>query len=245
MSYKGEQGFPLTLIAASVLERYRFVKITDQVPAYATAGERVDGIVTSRGDANDYSVPIMPLTGIQKRFFVEFIGACAANGAVFAHTSGQGVGVAGVAVADRSALAGSPDAGDAYYITNEGGYVQYDGSDWIDVAPIGYAAEAAVAGAIVAVDAVLYASVTRDQGFGAKIIYAGKSTSETDADAQVVVADSRFEVGDIGIASTYSASSAVYPTTVTVGAGLCTISLSGNGGAGTVLNLIVARTLDV
>jgi len=244
MGYKGEQGFPLTLTAASVLERYRFVTVTAQVPAYAAAGGRVDGVTSVRGNANDYAVAVTPLAGIQKRFYVEFAGTVAVNTAVFATTDGKGIGVAGAAVATRAALDVTPTLGDVYYITNEGGYVQYTTS-WVDVEPLGYAAEAAVAGSHTAVDAVLYAKQTRDQGFGAKIVYAGKTASETDADAAVIVTDSRFAAGDVAVASVLSSAVSVYPKRVSVGAGLCTISLSGNGGAGTIVNLIVARTLDV
>lgn len=246
--YKGEQEFPLTLIAASQLERNRLVTVTGQVPAYTGIGGRADGLTTVRGDEHDYAIAVTPLDGIQMRFTLELAGAVTVNSAVFAAADGKGVGVAGAAVANRAALAGTPTAGDVYFITNEGAYVVYSGAAWVNAEVVGYAAETGVAGAIIAVDRIRSGTIAREQlgnlNGGSKIVLSLLTTSETDANSQVVVTDSRLAVGDIAVASLFSAANAVYATGVAVGAGLCTISLSGNGGAGTRLNLIVTRSLD-
>lgn len=74
-----------------------------------------------------------------------------------------------------------------------------------------------------------------------KIVACGFSASETDANAEVVISDSRIQAGDYGFAQVAAGANAVYVLRAVVTANTLTVTLSGNGGAGTILSYLVAR----
>jgi len=282
----GETQFPLTLIAASQLHRYRLVTIIAGVPAYASAGGRVDGVTRAIGDENDYAVAVYPISKIDRTFFVEAAGAIAAHGAAFATTDGKVIGklydvfnrseqdvpdapATGrylVPAAGWSSEADSADKiayydgaawtytaaveGNVLYIAQEDKYVIFNGTAWVDAQVIGYSSEVAVDGQTIA----LYnygqsEEIRRDQlpselNPAAKIVAAGLSDAETDDDSEVVVLDARIAATDIALVTLKAAGNAVYVTKAACTAGTLTVTLSGNGGAGTVVNYTILRSLD-
>jgi len=144
----------------------------------------------------------------------------------------------------------APTAGDILYITEEGLYVIYSGSAWVDVKVQAHALETGVSGA----DIVVYSignsrkitqeDISGDLNQGAKIVVAGQSTSETDADATITVLDGRILATDIGFATLEADTAGQHVLTAVCTAGTLTITLAGNGGAGTIANYQVLRSLD-
>jgi hypothetical protein len=141
--------------------------------------------------------------------------------------------------------------GTVAFLTSEGQYVQFNGTLWVDVQPLAYANEAGVA----TQDIVAY--VTRAIGTRRRqdlpdqlnnemrIVCAGASTSETDGDATITVTDGRILATDIAIccpqAGTTAANLQINKAVCT--ADTLTITLAGNGGAGTIINYIVLRAI--
>jgi predicted RecA/RadA family phage recombinase len=75
------------------------------------------------------------------------------------------------------------------------------------------------------------------------IIASGSSASETDADATVTVTIPGLAATDRCVASLHAAANAVYVTKVVPTADTLTITLSGNGGAGTIVDYICCRAV--
>lgn len=145
MPYVGEIGFPMTMSAASRLERNRLVKLTNRVAAYTGYGDTAQGVVTARGDENDYAVPVFPLTKIDRTFFVTLGSAVAVDRSVVPGADGKGYGVTYDVVNMDTADRPSP-AGDAVYIVPAGGWstggatanqiAVYASSAWSYVTPV-------------------------------------------------------------------------------------------------------------
>lgn len=141
----------------------------------------------------------------------------------------------------------TPTAGDIYYVTDEGVYIVFNGSAWVTCEPIGYAGEAGVDGGTIA--AYRYQSLAR-VGYNQlsdtirssyRVVVAGQTASETDADAAVIHYDQRILATDLAVASFESVTNAVYIQSAVCSAQTLTITLSGNGGASTICNFIVLR----
>jgi hypothetical protein len=71
--------------------------------------------------------------------------------------------------------------------------------------------------------------------------YAGYSPAEVDADASVVIANAGFLDTDVGMAVYAAGANDVYVKKVVMAAGTMTVTLSGNGGAGTIVGYQVLR----
>ena len=284
MAYKGEMKFPLSLTAASQLERNRLVAITAAgVPAYGTYGSAIDGVTRSRSDANDYGTAVLPLGEAGQSFFVTLGGTLAAGGAIFCGASGVGMPSKGTVqsrslgedaaptegelwivptnidweagshqeeVATRGAAAwtyAAATAGDVYYVVDEGCYVIWNGSAWVESPIVAYALEVGASGNDIAcfrprgMDRVSIEQMDAGIRQTEIIVASGKSVAENDTNASVVITDER-------IAATDSAqvTIAAQAGTATVLKAVCTantltVTLSGNGGADTVLNYLVTR----
>lgn len=75
------------------------------------------------------------------------------------------------------------------------------------------------------------------------IIAAGTSAAEVDADATVTVTVTGVVAGDVAVATLRAAANAVYVTKAVASADTLTVTLSGNGGAGTQVDYIVTRAV--
>jgi predicted RecA/RadA family phage recombinase len=106
----------------------------------------------------------------------------------------------------------------------------------------GYAAEAA-ANPTSTGFVILAPEMRAASGPAASIIAAGSSASETDADATVTVTITGLAATDRCIASLRAAANAVYVTKVVPTTDTLTITLSGNGGAGTIVDYICCRAV--
>jgi hypothetical protein len=143
-----------------------------------------------------------------------------------------------------------PTTGDVGYITEEARYVIYNGSAWVDAYPVAYACEEGVSGEEISayVNGNTRVLTRKDlpSSIGANLLFkcAGSSTSENDADASVVITDGRILSTDKAMATI-----AAQAGTATILKAVCTaktltITLSGNGGAGTVINYMIFNSLD-
>lgn len=72
-------------------------------------------------------------------------------------------------------------------------------------------------------------------------MFGGLSAAEVDADATVTIAASGVLATDVVIATLSAAANAVYVTKAVCTTDTITVTLSGNGGAGTVVNYMVFR----
>lgn len=143
-------------------------------------------------------------------------------------------------------------------VSEEGKYYTWNGTAWVLAKVAAYANEAGVAGDEIEayrskdLDRVNSDMLPANCNFGIALM--GASITETDADAEVVVLDNRITADDIAIVTiadqTGQASEGPPPTTTPVyvvkavcTAGKLTVTLSGNGGAGTVINYIIVRSL--
>jgi hypothetical protein len=142
------------------------------------------------------------------------------------------------------------------YVSEEGKYYTWNGTAWVLAKVAAYANEAGVVGD----EIEAYRSKDLDRAnsdmlpancnFGIALM--GASTAEEDSDAEVVVSDNRIAADDIAIVTiagqTGEASGGDSPTPVYVVKAVCTagkltVTLSGDGGAGTVINYIIVRSL--
>lgn len=73
------------------------------------------------------------------------------------------------------------------------------------------------------------------------IVAAGSSAAENDADASVVIAIPGVAATDVATVTLRAAANAVYVTKAVLTADTLTVTLSGNGGAGTVVDYTVSR----
>jgi hypothetical protein len=76
---------------------------------------------------------------------------------------------------------------------------------------------------------------------GYVVKFAGLSTAETDSDASVVISLTGAAATDIGFAVYAAGANAVYVTKVVMSTNTMTVTLSGNGGAGTQVAYQVLR----
>jgi hypothetical protein len=72
-------------------------------------------------------------------------------------------------------------------------------------------------------------------------MFGGLSAAEVDADATVTIAAAGVLATDVVVATLSAAANAVYVTKAVCTANTITVTLSGNGGAGTVVNYVVFR----
>lgn len=74
-----------------------------------------------------------------------------------------------------------------------------------------------------------------------KTIYTGLSVSESDADATVTISVPGLVAGDVAVCTLKAAANAVYVTKAVCGTDSIVVTLSGNGGAGTVVSYIALK----
>jgi hypothetical protein len=139
--------------------------------------------------------------------------------------------------------------------SSTGKYLSWNGTAWVLATPVAYANEAGVSGAEIEAyqisDMGRISGVFTPEGMNFGIVLMGQSASETDADAEVVVSDTRIKAGDVAFVTIADqtgagdAGSEVLASIVkaTCTAGELTITLSGNGGADTVINYMIVRGL--
>ena len=77
------------------------------------------------------------------------------------------------------------------------------------------------------------------ESIGALVKFAGISAAEVDADASVVISETGILATDVCLAVVTAAANAVYVTKVVPTADTLTVTLSGNGGAGTQVAWVV------
>jgi hypothetical protein len=288
--FLGATEFPITLTAASQLQKNRLVKRTGLVPSYATPGTAVYGRTVELGNEFDFAVAVQPLESVNGTFLLSLAGTVAAGNPLFpAATLGKVKTANGTAVNRSAADRPSPGAnavyivpaagwatggatagqiatythvgtswayadavaGDTYYVTQEGIYLTHNGSSWVDAKVIAYALEAGVSGDDVI---CLVDNSTRKLGkedFTSELlpreiqVCVGKSASENEADASVVVSDGRILAGDIALCTIQAQAGTAYIVKSVCTAKTLTVTLSANGGAGTVIGYKIFRTLDV
>lgn len=138
----------------------------------------------------------------------------------------------------------------AYCADEKRYYICSATNTWVLAKIVGYAAETASAGDEIEVyNTKARARVVVDAlpaGMAYMIVAAGQSASETDSDATVTVTDERIASTDIAIctafAGTTGASLPIVKAVCTTDT--LTITLSGNGGAGTIINYIIIRVIS-
>ena len=139
--------------------------------------------------------------------------------------------------------------------SSTGKYLSWNGTAWVLATPVAYANEAGVSGA--EIEAYQISDMGRISGvftpeemnFG--IVLMGQSASETDGNAEVVVSDARIKADDVAFVTIAGQAGAgepgpkvmAYIVKAVCEAGKLTITLSGNGGAGTVINYMIVRGL--
>ena len=135
--------------------------------------------------------------------------------------------------------------------SSTGKYLSWNGTAWVLATPVAYANEAGVSGA--EIEAYQISDMGRISGvftpeemnFG--IVLMGQSVSENDINAEVVVSDARIKAGDVAFVTiagqTGAESVMAYVVKAVCAAGKLTITLSGNGGADTVINYMIVRGL--
>lgn len=135
--------------------------------------------------------------------------------------------------------------------SSTGKYLSWKGTAWVLATPVAYANEAGVSGA--EIEAYQISDMGRISGvftpeemnFG--IVLMGQSASETDVDKKVVVSDTRIKADDVAFVTIAgqagNGTDMAYIVKAVCTAGKLTITLSGNGGAGTVINYMIVRGL--
>lgn len=140
-------------------------------------------------------------------------------------------------------------------VSEEGKYYTWNGEAWVLAKVAAYANEAGVAGDEIEayrskdLDRVNSDMLPANCNFGIALM--GASTAETDNNKSVVVLDNRIAAGDIAIVTIAGqtgqagegAPTPVYVVKAVCTAGTLTVTLSANGGAGTVINYIIVRSL--
>lgn len=139
--------------------------------------------------------------------------------------------------------------------SSTGKYLSWDGEAWVLATPVAYANEAGVSGAEIEAyqisDMGRISGVFTPEGMNFGIVLMGQSASETDADAEVVVSDTRIKAGDVAFVTIADQTGSgetgsevmAYIVKAVCTAGTLTITLSGDGGAGTVINYMIVRGL--
>ena len=133
-------------------------------------------------------------------------------------------------------------AGDVAFVTDQGIYLTFNGTSWVETKVACYAAEAGVSGDDIQAYNINPRPVTT--GSNNQFIGAALSPSETDSDASVVISDERIDVGDIVLCTIAGQAGTAYIVKAVVTANTCTVTLSANGGAGTVIAYAIYRPLS-
>jgi hypothetical protein len=134
-----------------------------------------------------------------------------------------------------------------YFCEDEGCYIQWNGTAWVRAYPCCKAGEAGVSGDEIAcyVDKSVMPieSYQMLDGFlqNARIVCSGLSAAETDSNASVVILDERIASTDYAIAVVAAATTGVSVIKAACTADTLTVTLSGNGGAGTRISYVVLR----
>jgi hypothetical protein len=133
------------------------------------------------------------------------------------------------------------------YNSQNGKYYISNGTAWVTTKIACYAGAAGAVGADIACFVIKKPSIISAEDLpttligGARVVAAGLSASETDADATITVTNSDILATDFATATLKAAANAVYVTKAVCTAGTLTITLSGNGGAGTIVNYAIFR----
>lgn len=153
-------------------------------------------------------------------------------------------------------VSATKNVGLTVYVSEEGKYYTWNGEAWALAKVAAYANEAGVAGDEIEayrskdLDRVNSDMLPANCNFGIALM--GASTAEIDNNASVVVSDNRIAAGDIAIvtiadqtgqAGAGDTTTPVYVVKAVCTDGTLTVTLSGNGGAGTVINYIIVRSL--
>jgi hypothetical protein len=208
-------------------------------PLFASADGKVRGAAYTFVDRSQKDRPSPSANAV----YIVPAGAWATGGA----TAGQ---IATYTHVGTSWAYADPAAGALGYITEEGRYIVYNGSAWVDAKIVAYACEEGVAGETISAYVMNRTRLLTREDFPTSLdqcvrfVCAGKSTSETDADASVVISDGRIVSGDAAIVTVVAQAGTATIQKAVVTAGTITVTLSGNGGAGTILSYIVFRSLD-
>lgn len=150
-------------------------------------------------------------------------------------------------------VSATKNVGLTVYVSAEGKYYTWNGEAWVLAKVAAYANEAGVVGDEIEayrskdLDRVNSDMLPANCNFGIALM--GASVAEEDANAKVEVLDNRIAAGDIAIVTIAAqaepavGATAVYVVKAVCTAGKLTVTLSGNGGAGTVINYIIVRSL--
>ena len=149
------------------------------------------------------------------------------------------------------------DVGLTILDSSTGKYLSWDGEAWVLATPVAYANEAGVSGA--EIEAYQISDMGRISGvftpeemnFG--IVLMGQGTPEAASPTAVVVLDARIKAGDVAFVTIAGQAGdppdgggdpvMAYIVKAVCTAGTLTITLSGDGGAGTVINYMIVRGL--
>ena len=143
------------------------------------------------------------------------------------------------------------DVGLTILDSSTGKYLSWDGEAWVLATPVAYANEAGVSGA--EIEAYQISDMGRISGvftpeemnFG--IVLMGQGTPEAASPTAVVVLDARIKAGDVAFVTiagqTGDNNVMAHIVKAVCTAGELTITLSGDGGAGTVINYMIVRGL--
>lgn len=104
----------------------------------------------------------------------------------------------------------------------------------------GFAADIAMSG-VIEINSSGVTSFSGTYAGSHRVVAAGITAAETDADAAVTITDANIDDQDVILATLAAAANAVYVTKAVCTVGGATITLSGNGGAGTQVNYVVYR----
>lgn len=132
-------------------------------------------------------------------------------------------------------------------VSEEGKYYTWNGEAWVLAKVAAYANEAGVVGDEIEayrskdLDRVNSDMLPANCNFGIALM--GSSTAEADDDKSVIVLDNRIAADDIAIVTIAGQAGTAYVVKAVCTAGKLTVTLSANGGAGTVINYIIVRSL--
>lgn len=148
------------------------------------------------------------------------------------------------AYVDVSATA---NVGLTVHVSAEGKYYTWNGTAWVLAKVAAYANEAGVVGDEIEayrskdLDRVNSDMLPANCNFGIALM--GASVAENDVNASIVVLDNRIAAGDKAIVTIAAQAGTAAVLKAVCTAGTLTVTLSGNGGAGTVINYIIVRSL--
>lgn len=140
-------------------------------------------------------------------------------------------------------------AGDAglysVYVADEGIYLVWNGTAWVRTYVVGYALEAAIVGQLFAMEnsKVVIARANQSSPMAMQIVCGGLSASENDSNAEVAITHDLVLATDIVIATVKAQAGTATVLKAVCSSKAITVTLSGNGGAGTVVQYVVFRAL--